>query len=231
MLLQQTIRRSYLERHVHIEPYAALVISGNYEEAGDNGRFVVSTGNVLFHDAFEGHLNRFRGYGATILNLPLHRGCSERRGLRRVDDPDRVVRLAEKNRQDAVELLLSVATVVEPQPNDWPEELAMTLSQSPSLKLSKWAEEKALRPWAVSRGFYQVFGISPESYRARVRARLALRLIQRTEMPMTAVATDLGFSDQAHMSRSIKSLTGFPPQAWRRCANGFKTTAGARPYK
>jgi AraC-like DNA-binding protein len=231
MRLQRAIHRSYLERHVHIVPYAALVISGSYEEAGDNGRFLVNAGNVLFHDAFEGHLNRFGSNGATILNLPVHPECSVKRGLRRVDDPDRVIRLAEKNWQDAVEFLLSVATVVEPQPNDWPEELAITLSQSPSLKLSKWAEEKALRPWAVSRGFYQVFGISPESYRGRVRARLALRLIQQTEMPMTAVATELGFSDQAHMSRSIKRLTGFPPQAWRRCANGFKTGAGAHLYK
>jgi AraC-like DNA-binding protein len=40
---------------------------------------------------------------------------------------------------------------------------------------------------------------------------------------MASIAAELGFSDQAHMSRSVKHLTGVQPQAWRCLANGFKT--------
>src|ERR1700677_569690 len=74
MQMRQTIRTSSLERHVHFEPYVALVLSGGYEEAGDNGRFKVSAGNVVFHDSFEAHLNRFYAQGATVLNLPVASG-------------------------------------------------------------------------------------------------------------------------------------------------------------
>jgi hypothetical protein len=41
----QSIRASALGRHVHEEAYAALVLSGGYEEAGDHGRFQVKAGD------------------------------------------------------------------------------------------------------------------------------------------------------------------------------------------
>jgi AraC-like DNA-binding protein len=41
--------------------------------------------------------------------------------------------------------------------------------------------------------------------------------------PLAKIATDLDFADQAHMTRSVKQLTGTAPQAWRHAANRFKT--------
>jgi AraC-like DNA-binding protein len=69
-----------------------------------------------------------------------------------------------------------------------------------------------------------VFGVSPEAFRARIRARHALKSIQNTEAPLASIAAELGFADQSHMTRSVKQLTGIGPQAWRSsAANGFKT--------
>jgi AraC-like DNA-binding protein len=223
MQMRQTIRTSSLERHVHFEPYVALVLSGGYEEAGDNGRFKVSAGNAVFHDSFEAHLNRFYAQGATVLNLPVASGNCYPAGMARVADPDIVARMAEKSGRAAADLLISFVKRCTFQFADWPDELATTLMQCPSLKLSKWGEENGLAPWTLSRGFTQVFGISPEGFRARVRARGALRLIRETETSMAIIAAELGFSDQAHMSRSVKQLTGTPPLAWRSVANRFKT--------
>ncbi|HXZ79781.1 MAG TPA: helix-turn-helix domain-containing protein [Terriglobales bacterium] len=110
-----------------------------------------------------------------------------------------------------------------PEIRDWPDELAATLIQSPSIKLSQWAEEKGLSAWKVSRGFAQVFGISPEGFRARTRARRALKLIQNSNQPLASVAAELDFADQSHMARSVKQLTGAAPQTWRSAANRFKT--------
>lgn len=221
--MHQTIRRSALQRHVHSEPYAALVLSGGYEEAGDNGRFRASAGNVVFHDAFEAHLNRFSSQGATVLNLPLVSGNCYLVGLARVANPDLVVRMAERRVQAAADLLVSLAERCEFQFADWPDELAARLMQSPSLKLSEWGEENGLAPWTVSRGFAQVFGISPEVFRARARARQALKSILDPQRSLAIIAAELGFADQAHMTRSIKQLTGAAPRAWRLRANGFKT--------
>lgn len=87
----------------------------------------------------------------------------------------------------------------------------------------EWAEELGLAPWTVSRGFKQVFGISPEAFRARTRARQAWKVIHTTKEPLAQVALRLGFADQPHMTCSVKQITGMPPHAWRVAANRFKT--------
>ena len=224
LLTRQTIRMRKLERHVHTEPYAALVLCGGYEEAGDNGRFAVKAGTVVFHDRFEAHLDRFSREGATVLNLGLTGHCDCPAGIASVADPDLVARVAERSQEAAVELLLSQGTRWTPQPSDWPDELAERLRQDSCQRLSEWAEEKGLAPWTLSRGFAQVFGVSPEGFRARVRAR---QRIEQTQIPLATIAVELGFADQAHMSRSVLLLTGQGPRARRRTANGFKTAAPA----
>jgi transcriptional regulator GlxA family with amidase domain len=69
----------------------------------------------------------------------------------------------------------------------------------------------------------QVFGVSPEAFRARIRAQRALRSIQTTDAALSGIAAETGFADQAHMTRCLKQLTGMTPHAWRSTANGFKT--------
>jgi AraC-like DNA-binding protein len=223
MRIWQTIRASYLSRHVHGRAYAALVLSGGYEEAGDYGRFQVNAGDVIFHEQFEAHLDRFSETGAAVLNLPLHTSCSCTAGIAKVTDVDAVARVAERSRRDAIELLFSLAIAGTPQPADWPDELAAALVRNPSLKLSQWGEKKGIAPWTVSRGFELVFGVSPEAFRARTRARHALRSIRNTQASLANIAVELGFADQSHMTRSVKQLTGIGPRAWRSAANRFKT--------
>jgi AraC-like DNA-binding protein len=224
MRMWQTIRTSVLGRHAHEEAYAALVLSGGYEEAGDNGRFHVKAGDVVFHGLFEAHLDRFSETGAVVLNLPLPLGCSFRPGIARVADPDSVARMAERSRRVALDLLSSIATSETPHAADWPDELAAAMIQNPSLKLSYWGESNGIPPWTVSRGFTSVFGVSPEAFRARARARRALRFIHDTSVSLADIAAEIGFADQSHMTRSIRQLTGIAPQVWRSSANGFKTS-------
>ena len=219
----QTIRASVLGRHVHERAYAALVLSGGYEEAGDHGRFRVKAGDVIFHEQFEAHLDRFSETGAVVLNLRLPVGCSYTPGIARVADADSIARVAERSCRDALDLLFSLAASKMPRPADWPDELAEALMQNPSLKLSRWGENNGIAPWTVSRGFGSVFGVSPEAFRARVRARHALKSIQNTQAPLANIAAELGFADQSHMTRSVKQLAGITPRAWRIAANGFKT--------
>jgi AraC-like DNA-binding protein len=218
MRTRQTIRRSLLNRHVHSQAYVALVVSGEYEEAGDNGRFRAVAGNVVFHDAFEAHLNRFSAEGATVLNFPLDSGDRYEAGIASLPDPDFVIRVAGKNCRAALETILSDSQRNAPRVSDWPDALAMQLTNCSHVRLSEWGEENGLAPWTISRGFAQVFGISPEAFRARVRARRALRTLRDTQQSLAMIAAELGFADQAHMTRSIKQLTGTAPCAWRsRC--------------
>src|SRR5262245_23971248 len=126
MKMRQVFRASSLARHTHTVAYAALVLSGGYEEAGDQGRFRVRAGDVVFHDPFEAHLNRFSPAGAAMLNLRLPPGLhwAPAPGLGRIADPDRVARLAEQDCREALGFLVAGATRWTPQPRDWPDELA-----------------------------------------------------------------------------------------------------------
>jgi AraC-like DNA-binding protein len=224
----QRISASSFSRHNHDAAYAAVVLAGGYEEVGDHGRFQVAAGDVLLHDRFEAHLDRFSALGAVILNLGLPAGSSFGPGVAKIADPDLIVRAAERSQTRALQLLLATTQTKAAICADWPDELAARLIDDPSLQLGLWAEAKGLNPWTVSRGFAQVFGVPPEVFRARARARQAWRLIQTSKWPLAQIAYDLGFADQSHMGRSVKRLTGESPGQWRGAANRYKTRRAPR---
>jgi AraC-like DNA-binding protein len=218
----QTIRNSSVDRHIHDKPYASIVLSGGYEEAGDHGRFRVSAGDVIFHESFEAHIDRFSAGGAVVLNLNLYADCAVLPGLARVTDVDGLVRIAEKDQNEALNFLMTSATHCDAGAFDWEDELCRALLGDGSVQLTEWAERNALSPWTVSRGFREVFAVTPESFRARSRARRAWRRICDTEDSLAKIALEVGFTDQSHMTQGIKQLTGMTP-AKCRLANGSKT--------
>jgi AraC-like DNA-binding protein len=223
MRIWQTIRAAAFGHHQHEHTYAAIVLSGSYEEAGDRGRFRVETGNVLLHERFEAHLNRFPVFGAVVLNLRLSANHTFLPGKANVSDLDSIVRAAEKNLAEAAALLLSTHIMRDSEDFDWPDRLAAAIIRDPSLRLSDWSETVGLTPWAVSRGFAQVFGISPSAFRARTRALQAWKAAETSKEPLAAIATRLAFADQSHMTRCVKEITGQTPHEWRSAANRFKT--------
>ncbi len=209
-------------RHTHAGAYAAIVLAGGYEETGNWGRFRVHAGDVLFHDAFDAHLNRFEARGATILNLPLAGHAS---GLRagRVEDADAVVRMAERDPQVAVHVLTAQLRELRPVIDDWSDLLATDIVSDPNCRLDHWAEAHGIAPETISRGFTRTYGIAPATFRAEIRARRAFRQIVHTMTSLVEISSGLGFADQAHMTRSVRALTGVTPSHWRSRSNSFKT--------
>jgi AraC-like DNA-binding protein len=175
----------------------------------------VQAGNVILHDAFEAHLDRIPASGALVLNVPLPAQYAFRSGVGRVDDPDAIVRLVEKGDSETAALLLWSMELRKPEFQDWPDELAASLAQNASVNLSGWSEAKGIAAWDLSRTFAKVFAISPCAFRARARTRQAWRAIRTARTPLSAIAAQFGFSDQAHLARSVKTMTGHCPSAWR----------------
>jgi AraC-like DNA-binding protein len=224
MRLWQTMRRASVDRHIHDKPYASIVLSGGYEEAGDHGRFRVSAGDVIFHERFEAHLDRISAGGAEVLNLNLRADCTVLPGLAKVTDIDELVRIAEKDQNEALNFLMADARHCNAESFDWEDELCHALLEDGSLQLTEWAERHGLAPWTVSRGFRQVFAVTPECFRARSRAQRAWKRICDTGDSLTKIALEAGFTDQSHMTNSVKQLTGITPAKWRP-ANGSKTAS------
>jgi AraC-like DNA-binding protein len=184
MLMWQTIRGSCLERHMHNAAYATVIIAGAYEEAGDQGRFKVSRGEAILHERFESHRNLFGPSGTRLLNLPVHDAIRFSAGAVKVVDLDLVIGAAERSREEAIDVLLENVRQRQRGPYDWPDELAAALREDPSVKLGQWAEEHRIAPWTVSRGFRQVYGVSPERFRMRMRSRRAWKMIETSRAPL-----------------------------------------------
>lgn len=208
-LFQTLTAGGRMERHRHAHAYAALVLSGGYVEAGDRGRFRAAPGQVLIHGAWESHMDAVSASGAVVLNLPFADPVAF--GVGRIADPDVVARAARRDMVEALGLFREALTPASDDGGDWPDLLAAALRRGPEVGLEAWAAGAGLAPETISRGFRQVFGTTPRRYRAEQRALRAARALQRREDPPAALAAELGFADQAHMSRAVAALTGLPP--------------------
>jgi AraC-like DNA-binding protein len=198
------------------------VLSGGYEETGNWGRFRVRAGDVLFHDAFDAHLNRFEAKGATILNLPLM-GLTSAHRAGRVYDADAVARTAERDPEVAVDVLAAQVHEIHPVVDDWCDLLATQIARDPNCRLDHWADAHGIAPETVSRGFARAYGITPATFRTEIRARRAFGQIVGTTTSLVEIASVLGFADQAHMTRAVRVLTGATPSHWRSRSSSFKT--------
>jgi len=208
-----------IARHRHAEPYAALVLSGGYEECGSAGRFRARPGDVLIHTAFDAHLDRVGSSGAEVLNIAL--AAMPAAGKGRIADPDAVACLATISAEQAADELLRQWQAATEAAFEWPDRLAEMLRRDPCLRLDEWAEAHGFAPETLSRGFTRVFGISPSAYRLEARAARAFAGIVGGVRPLAEIALASGFADQAHMTRAVRQLTGHPPGCWR--SSPFKT--------
>ncbi|MDQ2877935.1 MAG: AraC family transcriptional regulator [Pseudomonadota bacterium] len=202
-----------LNRHGHRDGYAAIVLSGGYVEAGQGARVRAAAGDVILHDRFDRHQDRFGGNGAVVLNLPLSRPVTWRTG--RIDDADTLVRVAGHDPGAAAILLDAVVRPTGFALTDWVDQLAEGLSGDNVMTLAAWADRFGLRPASLSRGFALAYGVSPKRYRYEQRARRAVQALSGWRDPLSRLAATLDFADQAHMTRAVVALTGMAPGSLR----------------
>jgi AraC-like DNA-binding protein len=67
-----------------------------------------------------------------------------------------------------------------------------------------------------ARTFKQTFRLPPHVYIMRRRIDRASKLMIETDTPLTEIALNCGFNDQAHLSRQFRRHTAVPAAAWRR---------------
>jgi len=70
-------------------------------------------------------------------------------------------------------------------------------------------------PYRLSRAFTRELGVSLTRYRNRVRVIHALDRLEAGEPSLAVLAADLGFADQAHLSRTVREHLGHTPTALR----------------
>ncbi|MCO3737565.1 AraC family transcriptional regulator [Pseudomonas aeruginosa] len=93
---------------------------------------------------------------------------------------------------------------------DW---LESRLEYPPNLE--ELAAFCGLSPWQVLRRFRRRCGLPPHQWLTQLRLERALPLVLRGEQPLSQVAQQFGFYDQAHFSRLFRRTYGLPPARLR----------------
>jgi AraC family transcriptional regulator len=84
------------------------------------------------------------------------------------------------------------------------------------ISLATLAELARLSPYHFCRAFKRSFGMPPHRYHAHRRIELAKQLLANREMPVTAIALEIGFSDTSTFTAAFHRLTGQTPTCYRR---------------
>jgi AraC family transcriptional regulator len=71
-------------------------------------------------------------------------------------------------------------------------------------------------PSYFSSAFKRTFGVSPHAYVMGRRINMAAGLMLNSDSPLSEIAINCGFADQAHFSRQFRRAMGRTPSTWRR---------------
>ena len=72
-----------------------------------------------------------------------------------------------------------------------------------------------LSPNHFARAFQQSMGLPPHRYLLRRRLEHVEQMLRETQLPLSRIAVEVGFSDQSHLARHFRRLTGIPPSMAR----------------
>lgn len=87
---------------------------------------------------------------------------------------------------------------------------------SEGIGLEMAAREAGLSPYHFLRLFHAVVGVTPHQYLVRCRLRCAARLLAEGDLPVTDVASEVGFRDLSNFIRTFRRAAGVPPRDFRR---------------
>ncbi|WP_437205697.1 helix-turn-helix domain-containing protein [Planctomicrobium sp. SH664] len=67
-----------------------------------------------------------------------------------------------------------------------------------------------------NRRFQQLLRMTPMQYLRKVRVQAAERLLTTTSKSLAEIAVDVGYSDQSHLTKRFREVTGMTPAAYRK---------------
>jgi AraC-like DNA-binding protein len=83
-----------------------------------------------------------------------------------------------------------------------------------TVSMPKLAAELCMSLRQLERVFRRATGMTPHEFYRQLKMRRAQQLLG-TDLPLKAVANQLGFESQFHFSRTFKKHFGLPPSQWR----------------
>ncbi|MGG1365553.1 AraC family transcriptional regulator [Priestia megaterium] len=84
-----------------------------------------------------------------------------------------------------------------------------------SITLDKLTRLSNLSSSHFINSFKQTLGVTPHQYLLKIRIERAKEKLQRSSLPLSETAYELGFTGQTHFSRYFKKITGMSPLKWK----------------
>ena len=220
-------RGSSIRAHEHEASYAAVVLSGGYEELSGTTSLDCVAGSIVVHPAGERHANRFAG-PTTCLNVV--GGAFDRRGVipsavgagiatklrREFQRPDDVSPQIVEALMLEIDALSRRGTSDDRAPS-WLREVRRAVESrfEEPLTLSALAAVAGIHPTHLARSFREHYGMTVgEMVRERRIDHAKKRLA--AGVSLSQIAAMGGFADQSHFSRVFRRATGTTPAAFRR---------------
>jgi len=242
--VRQVLYREVRRLPVHAHPMARICLTreGQFRETIAGTEFQCRPGTVLFRPPSAPHSDRF-GNGLVrnvLIEVEPQRLEGLGSGLCRIgapalvfggmlnDLPERIEReLAASDTTAAVSLeglLLALAAAVErigfrrpdPGPAVVVEATAVVDGAFPNrVSVPALAGRLGVSAEKLALEFRRHHGCSIPEYSRRRRIDFAKRALAETTLPISAVALEAGFSDQAHLTREFKRFVGTTPKEFR----------------
>lgn len=92
----------------------------------------------------------------------------------------------------------------------------ITANCARSIRLQELAELVGLSQSYFSHAFKAATGLPPHQWQMQARVRRGQDLLVRGDRPLSSIAAETGFSDQAHFTRVFRRFVGVTPAAWQR---------------
>jgi transcriptional regulator GlxA family with amidase domain len=80
-----------------------------------------------------------------------------------------------------------------------------------NIALEVLAEIAQLSVHHFARAFRQSLGLPPHNYIVQRRVEHAQRLLRNTNLPLSEIAIEAGFTDQSHLARHFRTIIGISP--------------------
>ena len=84
------------------------------------------------------------------------------------------------------------------------------------ISLGRLASMAGLSTHHFARAFRESVGMPPHGYLLQRRLQHVEHMLRETQLPLSEIALAAGFSDQSHLARHFRRLTGMPPSLARR---------------
>ena len=222
--------------HAHEETTVTLVVSGSLRETVGRTEEVARALSIVVKPGDTEHADQFGVYGARTVQITLT--TRDAADLREWEPSVRSWRWTHAG--PAVPAFLRLLVLLRTQPQDdarieqgvtsvlaslrdvpddsnhepprWLRNVREEIEDvGSSLRVRDLASRAGVHPVYLARQFRRFFGCSVVSYLQRARVTRAADLIAGSWTPLSTVAFQTGFADQAHLTRSFKAGTGFTP--------------------